>query len=385
MNHISQLLLKKLTGRLTPEEQATLDAWTGESDANRELYERLTNPQKVKQSLEVWEMADGSRACETMQRKVDSILLPRRVMKYAAAVVGVMVVIGSLFMLRNDDLSIDDANLQFAEVVAEAPTSIDQIRPGDTRALLFDESGRSVILGKNDSTSAKTDLISKIFHKKVQDLCLDVPRGSEFKVVLEDGTEVWLNSDSRLYYPQQFSGSDRRVKVEGEAYFAVATDSLRPFYVETGSQVIRVYGTSFNVRSYPDEGEVYTTLESGRVSLTRSDRQGGELYLTPGHQAVFNLADSKVVVREVNTEVVTSWKNGRFVFENQSLLRIMQDLSRWYDFEYEFADKSLENEVFMGSIPRYSDFVTAIGILDKCGGIGFELTDGKIIISRTLQ
>lgn len=385
MNQISQLLLKKLTGRLTPDEQATLDSWAAASDANRKLYDRLTNPQKIKQSLEVWEMADGSRSCESMQRRVNSILLPRRVMKYAAAVVGILAVAGSVFMLRDDNMSFDDSNLQFAEVVVEAPTSIEQIRPGDTRALLFDETGHSVILGKNDSASAKTNLISKIFHKKVRDLCLDVPRGSEFKVVLEDGTEVWLNSASRLYYPHEFSGSDRRVKVEGEAYFAVATDSLRPFYVETGSQVICVYGTSFNVRSYPDEGEVYTTLESGRVSISRSNHQGGELFLTPGHQAVFNLADSKVVVKEVNTEVVTSWKNGRFVFENQSLLRIMQDLSRWYDFEYEFADPSLENEVFMGSIPRYSDFITAIGILEKCGGIGFELTDGKIVIFRTLQ
>lgn len=383
MNHISQLLLKKLTGRLTSEEQAALEAWACESDANRELYQRLTNPQRVKQSLEIWEMADSTRACDDMQRKVNSILLPRRVMKYAAAVVGVMVVIGSLFMLRNDDLSLDDANLQFAEVVSEAPTSIEQIRPGDTRALLFDESGRSVILGKNDSTSAKTSLISKIFKKEIKELCLDVPRGSEFKVVLEDGTEVWLNSASRLYYPQKFSDSDRRVKVEGEAYFAVATDSLRPFYVETESQVIRVYGTSFNVRSYPDEGEIYTTLESGRVSLSRNDHKGGELYLTPGHQAVFNLADSKVTVQEVNTEVVTSWKNGRFVFENQSLLRIMQDLSRWYDFDYEFADASLEKEVFMGSIPRYSDFNTAISILEKCGGIRFSVDDGKVRITRS--
>ena len=209
------------------------------------------------------------------------------------------------------------------------------------------------------------------------------PRGGEFKVQLEDGTEVWLNSSSKLYYPKTFSGDVRKVRIEGEAYFAVATDSLRPFYVETENQLVRVYGTSFNIRYYPEESEVYTTLEKGRVSLQRADDLGGELFLTPGHQSVFAISDMKVRVRPVNTDVVTSWRKGRFVFEHQTLLRIMQDLSRWYDFDYEIADASLGKEEFMGSIPRYSDFTTAISILEKCGGIRFTVADGKVIVSRT--
>ena len=173
------------------------------------------------------------------------------------------------------------------------------------------------------------------------------------------------------------------MRIEGEAYFAVATDSLRPFYVETENQLVRVYGTSFNIRYYPEESEVYTTLEKGRVSLQRADDLGGELFLTPGHQSVFAISDMKVRVRPVNTDVVTSWRKGRFVFEHQTLLRIMQDLSRWYDFDYEIADASLGKEEFMGSIPRYSDFTTAISILEKCGGIRFTVADGKVIVSRT--
>ncbi|MDE7147162.1 MAG: FecR domain-containing protein, partial [Duncaniella sp.] len=218
-----------------------------------------------------------------------------------------------------------------------------------------------------------------------RNLCLEVPRGGEFKIQLEDGTEVWLNSSSRLYYPKTFSGDVRKVRIEGEAYLAVATDSLRPFYVETDNQQIRVYGTEFNVRYYPDETEVYTTLERGKVSLSRLDEPDAELFLTPGHQAVFRTADQRVRVRPVNTDVVTSWRKGRFVFEHQTLMRIMQDLSRWYDFEYEFTDDSLRGEEFMGSIPRYSDFTTAIAILEKCGGIKFSVSDGKVIVSRSGQ
>ncbi|WP_305150667.1 DUF4974 domain-containing protein [uncultured Duncaniella sp.] len=84
----------------------------------------------------------------------------------------------------------------------------------------------------------------------------------------------------------------------------------------------------------------------------------------------------------VKTEVITGWRHGRFVFEEQPLSNIMRDLSRWYDFEYEFADPNVGDIVFLGSIPRYADFKTAISILEKSGGIRFSLTDGRIVISK---
>lgn len=381
MNRISQLLLKRLTSPLTPSETAELQEWIDASDANRELYHRLSDPATLKAALDLWHMVDPSRACSDMQRRVDTILLPRRVMRYVAAAVAVLAVLGSVFLFR-PDLHVSDPVRQPMTASADS-VSIDDLKPGVTRATLSDASGHSVLLNAADTAVVSTRLLTAAVPEiDIPDLCLDVPRGGEFKILLEDGTEVWLNSDSRLYYPQEFIGRERRVRIEGEAYFSVATDSLRPFYVQSGTQVIRVYGTSFNVRSYPEEGEVLTTLESGSVSLSRYGSPGGELYLTPGHQAVFNLSDSQVSVKPVDTEVVTSWKNGRFVFENQTLVRIMQDLSRWYDFRYEFTDPTLEDEIFMGSIPRYSDFTTAISILEKCGGIRFTATDGKVIISR---
>lgn len=379
MNRISQLLLKRLTGPLTEQDTAELERWAGESAANRDLYNRLTDPSRLKEEMDLWRMIDTGRPCDDMQTRVNAMLRPRRIMRRVAAAAAVIAVVAGLYILRPhlSTTSYTDAELAVTDTV-----TVEQIRHGVTRALLTDAGGNSVVLGEADTAAVASKILAPRAATRIQDLCLNVPRGGEFKVQLEDGTEVWLNSDSRLYYPQQFSGSDRRVRVEGEAYFAVATDSLRPFYVSAGSQVIRVYGTSFNVRSYPEEGEVATTLESGSVSLSRHGSPGSELYLTPGHQAIYTLSDSRVKVREVDTEVVTSWKNGRFVFENQTLLRIMQDLSRWYDFDYEFADAALEHEVFMGSIPRYSDFTTAIAILEKCGGIRFHSADGRVVISR---
>jgi len=332
--------------------------------------------------LDRWQMVDSARACSDMQRKVNAILWRGRLRRCAAAAAVLLVICGSLWILKSGNTGMQSESLPLA--VAGDSISVSDIKPGVTRALLSDAAGHKVLLNAADTAVVAGSLLSvQTGHRaEPEALCLDVPRGGEFKIQLEDGTEVWLNSASRLYYPHTFADSVRRVRVEGEAYFAVATDSMRPFYVTTGLQEVRVYGTKFNVRSYPEDTDVYTTLESGSVSIRRADRVGGELMLTPGHQSVFNLTDAKVRIKAVDTEVVTSWRNGRFVFENQTLLRIMQDLSRWYDFEYEFADPTLQKEEFMGSIPRYSDFTTAISILEKCGGIRFSTAEGKVIISR---
>ena len=356
-----------------------MQSWRNENEENARLYDRLTDPASLKASLDLWSMVDTQRSCREMQYQVNKMV--RHYYISVAAALAVVLLLTMIFY------STGDIELQpVAETAGgdSSVTAIEEIKPGVTYATLSDAAGHNVALNASDTAVVASVLLSggecdSLDHE----LCLDVPRGGEFKVQLEDGTEVWLNSSSKLYYPKTFSGDVRKVRIEGEAYFAVATDSLRPFYVETENQLVRVYGTSFNIRYYPEESEVYTTLEKGRVSLQRADDLGGELFLTPGHQSVFAISDMKVRVRPVNTDVVTSWRKGRFVFEHQTLLRIMQDLSRWYDFDYEIADVSLGKEEFMGSIPRYSDFTTAISILEKCGGIRFTVADGKVIVSRT--
>lgn len=382
MDRISQLLIKRLSTPLTQQEQKELSQWADESSANRQLFERLTDPADLKRTLDLWRMVDSNRACADMQRQVKAILWRRRLRRVSVAAAIIMAVVAGSLLLSRPSTGVAD-NSPVLAAVTDTVTVAD-IKPGVTRALLSDASGRTVLLSASDTVTSASEYISGSSHtaEAPRDLCLNVPRGGEFKIQLEDGTEVWLNSDTRLYYPPSFSDNIRHVRVEGEAYFAVATDSLRPFCVETAGQLIRVYGTSFNVRNYPEEHNVYTTLEHGAVSLSRIGGNSGELFLTPGHQAVFCTDDERVNVKPVDTEVVTSWRKGRFVFENQSLLRIMQDLGRWYDFDYEFADPTLEHEEFMGSIPRYSDFTTAIAIIEKCGGIRFAVSDGKVVISR---
>ena len=211
---------------------------------------------------------------------------------------------------------------------------------------------------------------------------LTTPRGGEFEITLEDGTKVWLNAESQLSYPDTFRSDERRVILKGEAYFQVAHNEEKPFYVESDGQLVRVYGTEFNIRSYEEDAAVYTTLISGSVALQVAGNLNAELFLTPGRQAVFDKKEASAFVRSVNTEVVTGWRKGLFVFEEQNLGQIMATLARWYNFDYEFADNVLSETVFMGSVPRYGDFNEVLEILEKSGGLKFRLENHTVIISH---
>lgn len=383
---IAYLLSSFLAGTLTSEESNELEAWCSESDANQQLRLRLQDLSRLERDYWRRKAVDSERPLDDMQQRIAVLSAPQRrparrwLLAVAAIAVGI-ICLGGLYWWRNASL---EPAAQPAVAVAD---SLQGIHPGQTKALLTLPNGQMIALGSN--TTANEQAVSKEMKRAKGSeqatptmLCLDVPRGGEFKVTLEDGTEVWLNSASRLTYPEHFSATERRVEVEGEAYFKVQPNAEKPFLVETSGQLLRVYGTQFNIRSYAEEANVLTTLVEGSVALSKLSGHGGELVLTPGHQSMFRKSSEDLTVGVVDTEIVTSWRKGKFVFENQPLETIMRDLSRWYNFSYIFADESLRNIVFMGSIPRYADFNTALTIIEKSGGIKIKTQGKNVRIER---
>ncbi len=367
-DRIITLLYLHIAGGLDDARKKELEQWCEASEANRRLFERLSDPEHLERELQRRRMVSTSRPLEDMKKRIraDKRRGMRPYMFGAAAAVLMLLAIGGVFINSSEESAVPAAS----------------ITPGQTKATLTLESGQSVELGKDDGVVSKEIVEHKILAQatpETRQLSLDVPRGGEFKIVLEDSTVVWLNSCSKLSYPESFTEDRRCVSVSGEAYFEVAKDE-RPFYVETEGQIVRVYGTEFNVRSYPEEEQTYTTLVSGSIALTRQNLPDSELLLTPGHQALFDKKERNIFVQPVNAEVVTSWKEGKFVFEGQTLEQIMTDLSRWYSFDYKFTDEKLKDIEFMGSIPRYSEFDTVLAILEKSGGLHFEVRDSEIVI-----
>lgn len=381
MDSLRLALYRLITGRLTHRDQELLQQWAKENEEREKLLDKFSEADYISLQIERRNMVNVSRPMADMQRRIHEIRRRKYVHVFSiAALVAIIIGFATKFYIN----PIEETTKGYVSHV-NRPNSIEEITPGKTIAHLTSTSGTSIPLTAADTMSVLPETLvmgnMSAIPQKDQLLSLDVPRGGEFKVMLEDSTEVWLNSESTLSYPEAFGPKERRVRVTGEAYFAVTHDENRPFYVETQGQTIRVYGTSFNVRAYDDDPFIYTTLEEGSISITRSDIPSGEIKLLPGHQALLSLEDRKLALRAVDPKVITGWRHGRFVFEEQPLSTIMRDLSRWYNFDYEFTSPQIADIVFMGSIPRYADFVTAISIIEKSGGIKFTTHEGKVIIS----
>lgn len=385
MESIQRLLYRYIIGKCTPAELDSLRKWAEGSPERQSLLRRLSDEDYVTRQFTRRELVRIDRPMADMSRRISASRrrMWARVASVAAAIAVVVGVGFTLYVYSEGDISLSPESSAIAAVEPDS-VRLEDILPGSTKARLTSTSGPAVTLQAEDTSRVGNRIIlsQNCPVDRIPELCLDVPRGGEFKVMLEDSTEVWLNSESTLRYPEVFSPNERRVQVTGEAYFAVKHDASRPFYVETPEQTIRVYGTSFNVRAYADDPMVYTTLEEGSISLTRRDFHSGEVMLSPGHQAVLDRNNPRVEMKVVDPSVITGWRHGRFVFEEQPLSSIMRDLSRWYDVDYEFDDPALEKIVFMGSIPRYADFATAISIIEKSGGLKFVMQGDRVLIRR---
>ena len=381
-NLISWLICKQMIGTITEEELQVLDEWRKQSEYNEAAYQRLRDTDRQTLEYRRSKLINYQRPLEDMKRRLgleESVAEKPRahsavVYKLISAAAVLLLIFGATYYFRQSDVK---SEKEQTTVVAKT-----EILPGRTQAVLTLDNGKQVELGADVQSNTKaiaeiTDGEAIAFNN------LKTPRGGEFKVTLEDGTEVWLNADSRLRYPETFEGGERRVEVSGEAYFKVAKNAEKPFYVVSGGQEVRVYGTEFNVHAYDDEPTIFTTLVEGSISLRPVGGNKSDLMLTPGKQALFNKGDASATVRKVDTEVVTSWLNGIFVFEDQSLEQIMRTLSRWYDFEYEFADQQVASTVFMGSIPRYGSFGEVVEIFQKLGGVRLHQRGRKVVISSS--
>lgn len=376
---LASLIYRRILGTITPEEAEVLDEWRKACTANETTYHKLMDETFLEREYRRIKAVDASRPLADMQSRIGAQRGRKRMLSWyrvgAAAAVAGLLLWGVSYFIPQPAVPLTEQ--QTTEMYAS------HIRPGKTKAVLTLDDGTTVSLGadkrKNEQAICQKQTKRKSEQQKLNQLT--TPRGGEFRITLADGTEVWLNAESQLSYPDTFRTDERRVLLKGEAYFQVAKNEQKPFYVESDGQLIRVYGTEFNIRSYLEDEEIYTTLVEGSVALQAHNGANAELFLTPGHQAVFDKQTASVYIRPIDTGVVTSWRKGMFVFEEQNLGQIMAELSRWYDFDYEFMDNVLSETIFMGSVPRYGDFNEVLEILEKSGGLKFRMQERTVIVS----
>lgn len=203
---------------------------------------------------------------------------------------------------------------------------------------------------------------------------LIVPTAGECFVRLDDGTEVWVNAESRLKYPVKFVGDERRVYLEGQAYFDVAK-AAKPFIVHTRRGEIRVLGTCFDVRDYSGE-EMHATLVSGRIDFNAGTEH---IALEPGEQAVVK-ENGGLEKRKVNVLEYVGWKEGLYLFKDHRLEDIMNDLCRWYNVSVFYQNANLRNLAFTGNLKRYDNINTFMEVLRRTGDVKYQIKGNTIIL-----
>lgn len=214
---------------------------------------------------------------------------------------------------------------------------------------------------------------------------LIVPFGKQAKVVFADGTEAWLNAGSRLVYPSQFAENNRKVQLQGEGFFKVSKDKTRPFTVETSHSVVKVLGTSFNLRAYPDEKTEETVLVEGSVSISIGKRFFGEdVLLKPDQRIIAGYPERSYSISEVDVRNYISWTDGSLAFEGEPLPAVLKRISRFYNVQIRWEDAD-ENRKISGKLDLKKDYqrvLNALGLItqgnyiEKDGTITFKL-DGS--------
>ena len=383
---IARLILQRISGTIGEEEAGLLDAWRKADPANEETYRRLLDSAFLEREWRRMKSVDASRPLADMQAKIRRgrsrrlVVLGKRAGVAAAVVTGLIV--GGVVFFRHEPqppLKVEGIGGQETALYAS------QIHPGETKAVLTTDDGQVIDLGADAVRNEKAIKNRRI--KGRQENSTDVPRfnhlttprGGEFEITLEDGTKVWLNSASKLKYPVAFTGGQRKVFLEGEAYFEVAADTVHPFLVETSGMSVTVLGTGFNVMAYPEEMEAAVTLVHGKVGVQTDHRQQ---ILQPDEQYVYRTTTRRGTVRKVDVSQYVDWKDGILNFDSMPLEELTRRLGRWYDVDFFFVAEELKTLKYSGAFKKYNDIRYVLNIIEEITNVQFVLNERTIVVNR---
>lgn len=271
------------------------------------------------------------------------------------------------------------------------PIKSNVIKPGTTTAVLTLANGTHITLD-----DAANGVVAKAGNTSIKKLkngllaysadgagtaenalnTITIPRGGLYTVVLPDGTRVWLNSESSLTYPVAFNGAERGVTLKGEAYFEVSKNKEKPFIVHSGNVNVKVLGTHFNVKAYQDDNVIKTTLLEGSVQLSN---QSSSALLVPGEQGIADADHDRITSKKVNVNQVIAWKSGYFIFKEERIQDIMEQISRWYDVEVTYQG-NISNKTFGGIYTKNKDINELLKALELTGLVHFKIEGRRIIV-----
>jgi len=279
------------------------------------------------------------------------------------------------------------------------------IAPGYNKAILtlsdgsrisLDDAANGLLASQGNTAITKTENGQIVYEKNNIDKTkfmsnrsvintIQTPKGGKYQVRLPDGSKVWLNSASTLSYPTTFAGNERKVQLEGEAYFEISPNKSVPFRVQSVNQIVDVLVTHFNINSYDDEDYVKTTLLEGSVRVilnSKANVVSNTKLLKPGEQSLTKSSNSGIRIENADTEKAVAWKNGYFRFRNTPIREIMREIERWYDVELVYEGKMPTDE-FTGFISNDVKISAVLKIMEESGGVKFTVKGKKLKVKSS--
>lgn len=367
-------------------------AWLSEKPSRQLLYAELINIRKNSSTSSFASESYKTRVWQSVLEKIEQEESQirssrRRIYLRIAACIAPILFLGAGYLLGTRTSAKQETASENLFALAS------NIEPGSKKARLVLNDGTMLDLGKQlffketDGTEVRNTPNSQLHYKnddphdgaKINTLI--VPKGGEYKLLLSDGTKVWLNSGSILRYPTSFNSKERMVQLEGEAYFEVHKNPKVPFSVKVKGISLAVFGTTFNVNAYDPGKGISTTLVEGKVTMKLGD---GRFYnINPRENITYNLeTDTYKIEKDVDVTLYTSWKDGIFRFKNQRLEDITNRLSRWYSCEIVYTDESIRDMKFTGVAQRQEPVEHLLNLISEIKEIDYDVKDGVVFIGK---
>ena len=379
---IIRLILGHWAGKLSEPEKKELDNWLAQSEKHRIYFQKWCDDERQNELLSKIRCYDPGEGWQQVVRKRN---MRRNRRGWLVAAASVAILFGGLAVYRYSKIPVslplasEETSIYPGKRMARLITPsgetvlLDTLRQTDTQQMkLHNDQGRVVIQAACGDANGD----QPVYH------CLEVPRGGEFSFLLPDSTTVFLNAESRLRFPDRFvPGSERIVYLSGEAYFDVKRDPRSPFLVCLEHSAVKVTGTSFNVKAYPDDTNEATTLISGTVSMGIGTTEQW-IVLKPGEQGYYDATRKTLLQQTVDVNYYTAWKDGVFAFYRQPLEEVMKTLGCWYLFDTHYQNEALKSILYMGKINRHASIREVLHTFELMDELTFDIKGKEVIVRR---
>jgi ferric-dicitrate binding protein FerR (iron transport regulator) len=215
-------------------------------------------------------------------------------------------------------------------------------------------------------------------------MMLATAKGEHTHVFLPDGSEVWLNVDSKLEYSTDYNATNRLLKLNGEAFFKVAKGQKYPFTVNALNFQVKAIGTEFNISAYKDDYQATTYLKEGIVELSYfpGKKKEQKLQMKPGEKATISLTEKSLDIANTSSENVLSWTNGELYFENETMDEVFKKVERWYNVKINYNLNDFVNETLTVNLKNGESIGRLFQIIDRAMGIKVEQKGNEYVINR---